>query len=286
MIAKPRPLKGNDSELSHKPMADFDLNAYFARIGYDGPVRVDFETLAGIQFAHTCSIPFEHIDVLDDRGISLEPDAIFDKLVTRRRGGYCFEQNNLLLSALRQIGFEVKPLAARVRLGAPRDYMPPRTHIFVKVVLDGEDWIVDSGIGGFSQTAPLRWIVDAEQETPHDRRRFVVEDGRYFHQVWNGEAWFDLCEFTGEESHPMDQAVGNWWTSTNPNARFRTGLAIGLARRDGTRYAILNDRFTHRRNTEILEQRQIESKADLLSVLKDKFGLVVPERTSFGQWPF
>lgn len=267
-------------------MPDFDLDAYFARIGYEGLVGVGYETLAGIQVAQTCSIPFEHIDVLDNRGVSLEPEAIFDKLVMRRRGGYCFEQNNLLRSALDAIGFETRILAARVRLGAPRDYRPPRTHIFVKVALDGEDWIVDSGIGGFSQTAPLRWVIDAEQSTPHDVRRFVFDESRYFHQVWNGESWFDLCEFTGEESFPMDQAVGNWWTSTSPSARFRTGFAVGLARPDGTRFSILNDRFTHRRGAEILEQRQIESKSELIALLSEKFSLSIPEETSFGDWPF
>ena len=93
-----------------------NLAAYFQRIGYRGRYQPDLTLLSALTAAHTHSIPFENLDVLLGRPISLEPDALFQKLVVQRRGGYCFEQNGLFLEVLRELGFQVVPLSARVRL--------------------------------------------------------------------------------------------------------------------------------------------------------------------------
>ncbi len=264
----------------------FQLAAYLDRIGVDSRSRVDLDTLTRIQLRHSCSIPFEHIDVLDGRGISLEVNDIAAKLVTARRGGYCFEQNGLLLAVLIEIGFVAKAIGARVRIQMPREAQARRTHMFVSVELDGEKWIVDAGFGGFSLTAPIRWELDIEQPTPHETRRVIFEEGRYFHQALIGDSWQDMCEFTGEEMPPVDQDLANWWTSTNPTSKFRNSLSVGMAVADGTRLAILNDRFTHRRGAEILEQRTIEDSVELREVLESRFRLQFGAPPSFGRWPF
>src|SRR3982750_4635329 len=115
-----------------------NLAAYFERIGYRGPDRPDLALLSALTDAHTRSIPFENLDVLLGRPISLAREALFQKLVVDRRGGYCFEQNGLFLEVLRELGFQVTPISARVRLQHPRDYIPPRTHVFLRVELGGE----------------------------------------------------------------------------------------------------------------------------------------------------
>src|SRR4051812_30275357 len=102
-----------------------DLDAYFSRIGLRGPRAATLETLDELTRAHSSAIPFENLDVLLGRPIDLRPEALFDKLVTRGRGGYCFEQNGLFLAVLEQLGFRVAPLSARVRLDRPRDFIPP-----------------------------------------------------------------------------------------------------------------------------------------------------------------
>src|ERR1700704_2407859 len=107
-----------------------DLDAYFARIGYTGPRTPTLEVLQAITAAHTRSIPFENLDVLMGVPIHLEVDALFQKLVHGRRGGYCFEQNGLLFHVLGELGFHAVLLSARVRLLRPRDFIPPRTHVF------------------------------------------------------------------------------------------------------------------------------------------------------------
>ena len=77
-----------------------DLPAYFARIGLHGERQPTLDLLRAIVHAHVSSIPFENLDVLLGRGISLDPTAVERKLVHDRRGGYCFEQNSLLLHVL------------------------------------------------------------------------------------------------------------------------------------------------------------------------------------------
>ena len=105
-----------------------DLDAYFARIGYDGPRTPTLETLRALHLLHPAAIAFEAIDVLLDRGIDLDPAAVDAKLITAGRGGYCYEQNGLFKRVLTALGFEVEGLIARVQWGAPAETPPrPRT---------------------------------------------------------------------------------------------------------------------------------------------------------------
>src|SRR5262249_47789047 len=154
-------------------------------------------------------IPFENLDVLLGLPIRLELDAIVDKLVHRRRGGYCFEHNTLLLHVLDQLGFAPRPYSARVRIGRTREYTPARPHLFVGVELEGRPWLVDVGVGALSPTCALRLDTSDPQSTPHETRRFVFEDGRWFHQALLGDTWTDVCEFTREEMPEIDRIVGN-----------------------------------------------------------------------------
>ena len=94
----------------------FPLDAYMARIGYSGPVKASDSVLEAVQRAQLATIPFENFDILLGRGVSLEAAALCQKLIHSRRGGYCFELNTLFLMALEAMGFEVRPLLARVPL--------------------------------------------------------------------------------------------------------------------------------------------------------------------------
>jgi N-hydroxyarylamine O-acetyltransferase len=267
-----------------------DLDAYFARIAYAGPRAPTVEVLHGIVAHHITAIPFENLDVLLGRGISLAPEAVERKLVTERRGGYCFEQNSFLLRVLTAMGYRATPLSARVRIGRPRDYTPPRTHLFLRVEIDGDAWLADVGVGGLSPTSALRFDTEAEQPTPHEPRRIVREDGRWFHQARLNDGWSDVCEFTMEEMPPIDREVANWFTSTSPAARFSRELMVARAGKDGARYTISNAEFTLRRGAEgVVDRRVITTPDELLSILAEYFGLVFPPETRFAvpgaTWP-
>ncbi len=264
-------------------MTDLDLDAYFARIGYRGTRTPSIEVLHALTAAHTQSIPFENLDVLLGCPIELDVPSLFRKLVTDRRGGYCFEQNGLFLHVLGEIGFDVKPLSARVRLLRPRDYLPPRTHVFLRVEIAGEVWLTDVGVGGASLTAAIRFDPEAgEQTTPHDTRRQVREGGVSFHQVRYGTEWNDVYEYTSEEMPLVDRTLANWYTSAHPTSHFRDRLVAARALPDGRRMALLNRELTIRERDGTPTTRPIRSADELLAVLDESFGLRFPPGTRFG----
>ena len=257
------------------------LSPYFERIGYQGPHEPTLDVLHAICAAHVKSIPFENLDVLLNRGIDLSPEAVEDKLIHRRRGGYCFEQNTLLLRVLLALGFHARPISARVRLMRPRDFTPPRTHVFLRVEIGGASYLADVGVGGLSPTCALRLIEDQEQPTPHELRRLVRHEGRWFHQALLGEEWNDVCEFTLEEMPEIDREVANWFTSTHPASHFRSRLMVARALDAGGRVTLLNRELTLRKpGPEVLTQA-LATDGELLHALAQHFGLVFPSDTRF-----
>jgi N-hydroxyarylamine O-acetyltransferase len=255
-----------------------DLDAYFARTGYAGSRAPTLATLNGLLRAHVQTIPFENLDVLLGKPIDLDPDALFRKLVLDRRGGYCFEQNTLLLAVLTELGFTVRPLSARVRWQRPRDYTPPRTHLLVRVELD-EPWLADVGVGAMSPTAALRLAEEGEQATPHEPRRLHREGNLLYHQVRFGDEWHDVCELTLEEMPLIDRVVANWYTSAHPQSHFRNRLLVARASETG-RVTLLNDTLSIRDARGHAEKQRVESRPHLLHLLEAHFGLALPPDTS------
>ena len=265
-----------------------DLDAYFARIGYRGSRDPSLATLHELTRAHVEAIPFENLDVLLGRGVDLDPAAIERKLVRDRRGGYCFEQNALLLTVLTALGFEARPLSARVRYQRPRDYTPTRTHLFVRVELD-EPWLADVGIGALSMASAIRLRLDEPQPTPHEIRRLTRHGAVLIHQVQFGDEWHDVYEFTLEEMPPIDREVANWYTSTHPASHFKSRLWVARALPDGERMTLLNRELRVRRRDGVADVHMIETPDELLTVLGERFGLMFPPGTRFPcdalDWP-
>jgi N-hydroxyarylamine O-acetyltransferase len=277
-----------DPALAPAPGPALDLDAYFARIGYRGPRTATLDALHGIAGAHVQAIPFENLDVLLGRPIDLELGALQRKLVRDRRGGYCFEQNALLLGVLTALGFAARPVSARVRMQRPRDVLPPRTHLFVQVELDGP-WLVDVGIGAMSMASAIRLVMDEPQPTPHEPRRLVRDGDRIVHQARVGDDWQDIYETTLEEMPPIDREVASWYTSTHPQSGFRNRLTVARALPDGRRITLRNRELTVRERDGRAEHRVIESPDELLAVLAEQFGLEFPPGTRFPcpalDWP-
>jgi N-hydroxyarylamine O-acetyltransferase len=207
---------------------------------------------------------------------------VFTKLVEQRRGGYCFEQNGLFLRVLSALGFQATPMAARVHMGQPRDFMPPRTHLFLRVVLeDGSVWLTDVGIGSMSLTAAIRFELDLEQPTPHEPRRLVRDGDRYFHQARLGDEWMDVYQFTGEVMPTIDQELGNWYTSAHPASHFRRDLMVARAADDGARVALLKTELKQRAKNGQAIVTPVQSPEHLLELLDVHFGVRLPPGTRF-----
>ncbi len=266
-----------------------DLSAYFARIGYDGPRAPTLETLRAIQRLHSQAIAFENLNPLLALPVRLDVEFLQQKLVRSRRGGYCFEHNGLLFHVLRALGFRVSGLAGRVVWNNPPDTIPPRSHMILRVELEEGTYLADVGFGS-SPTAPLRLAPDVAQETPHESFRLLKSDGLYTLQCNLKGQWTSFYMFDLQEQALVDYQVANHYVSTWPTSHFVTSLIAARATADG-RYGLRNNRLSiHRMNGES-EQRVLTSAAEISTVLKDLFGVVVPDQPAFAaklarlDWP-
>ena len=231
----------------------FDLDAYLARVRLAEKPASDVEGLAAVQRAHRLAIPFENLDVRLGRGIRIDGDSVFDKLVTARRGGYCFEQNRLFGDALAALGFAARPLLARVWLGASDT--PGRTHTLLLVTIDGQEWIADAGFGG-SYSPPMPLLDGATAEAPDGARFRLTTDRRGWVLLRDGAAaatdgrgdggagWTEQYSFTLEEVAPIDLVMANHWTATAPGTRFVDHVVVSIALPHG--FAALTDRAYRR----------------------------------------
>lgn len=246
-----------------------DLQAYFDRIGLTGTVAPDREGLLAVQRAHRLAIPFENLDIPLGRGISLDPQWVFDKLVTRRRGGYCFEQNQLFLRMLRHIGFEVRSLLARVWLMV--EDVPPLTHTFNLVTLGGEHWVADAGFGG-DFTPPMPLVAGRAVEVPGGILYRLIEDQRgWVLQRDGGTGWQDQYSFLLTPVELVDLEMANHWTCTRPGTRFTALRIVSRALPDGR--AGIIDRHLSVTQNRSTQEREITEPEEYRAALADIFGL-------------
>ena len=266
-----------------------NLDAYFARIGYTGPRTATAGALREIHLHHARAIPYENLDVLLGRAIRIDLAGIEEKLVRQKRGGYCFEQNNLLAAVLLALGFRVTRFMARVRWNLPADLPTPLTHVLLLV--EGEDgrFLADVGFGSMSLMAPLAFEFDREQTAAAIEPRRLIRRGEVVvHQARLGDTWGDVFVFAPDATPAIDCEVGNWFTSTHPQSRFKQNLTLARAG-DRCRLAILNREVTIRHADGRAERRELATPEELLDVLARSFDLHFPPGTRFGPpgspWP-
>jgi N-hydroxyarylamine O-acetyltransferase len=262
----------NESAL--KP--EFDLQAYFKRIGYSGIPSVTFETLCSLHFHHALAIAFENLNPLLGWPVPLDIESLQRKIVRDRRGGYCYEQNFLFRHALQAIGFEVTGLAARVVYNLPEDVVLPRTHMLIRIDLEGQAYIADVGFGGLTLTAPLHLEPDLEQSTPHEAFRLVREGHEVIEQAKIGDSWKSLYRFTLERQFFADYEMANYYVSCHPRSRFVNGLIAARAMPD-RRYALLNNELkVHYLNGQS-ERQVLTSVKEIREVLEGPLGINLPD---------
>ncbi len=251
-----------------------DVDAYCARIGYDGPQESTLATLRALQALHPAAIPFEAVDVLLDRGIDLSPAAVDAKLIGAGRGGYCFEHNGLFKRVLTAMGFHVEGLLARVRWMAPAGASPgPRTHMALRVTVDDVSWLVDVGFGACVPTAPLRMDITSPQPTQHETFRVIPFGHDIMVQARINERWQPMYQLSPEAQLEEDYEPANWYTSQHPSSHFRDTLMV--ARTTPTaRFTLRQGKFTVRRPGGHVEQSHLDA-AGIENVLRETFDLPV-----------
>jgi N-hydroxyarylamine O-acetyltransferase len=259
------------------PRSDFDLAAYFDRIGYGGPAEPTLETLSEIHRLHVAAIPFENLSPLMGDDVPLDLAALQAKLVRGGRGGYCFEHNLLLWAALKEMGFEAQGLGARVLWGAPADApLRQRSHMALLVGLPEGRFVADVGFGGMTMSAPLALHTLGPQPTPHEPFRLVEAPGESFDlQADVGGRWLPLYRFDLAVQLPVDYEPANWFVATHPSSPFPSHL-MGARAEPHRRLALLDTRFTVRERDRPAVERTLASLDELARVLTDEFGLALP----------
>jgi len=254
-----------------------DLDAYFARIGYQGRRDATLETLRAIHLLHPQTIPFENLDPLMHRPVPLDLDSLQQKLVLGFRGGYCYEQNTLLSHVLGRLGFRITSLAARVMWNNPEDHVSPRNHMLLRVTLEDGDYIADAGFGGLTQTGPLRLEADHVQVTPHGSYRLLADGDGFRLQARLHTQWKTLYRFDLTPQFPIDHEVANHFVATYPDSLFRKSLMLARVLPAG-RYALLNNRLTLYGAEGDAERLNVSSAAEFHDILKNLFGVALPDR--------
>lgn len=257
------------------------LANYLRRIAVAEAPKADLATLAIIMASHSRAIAFENFDVVQRKPISMAPADVERKLVDEGRGGYCWEQNQLLHMALEEIGFDVKPLMCRVRWGKADDSAEPNTtftHMALKVVTDEGPYLADVGFAGTNSMAPVALGVGAEpQALPEGTYQVVPSKHESFHvlELQIKGAWRPLYEWRDEKAPFVDMECSNFFSYAYPKARFTTQFFCTRIIGD-ERHHILNGDYVVRKGHGVestVTTTKVESKAQLLALIDEVFGV-------------
>ncbi|MEU4428003.1 arylamine N-acetyltransferase [Actinoplanes sp. NPDC024001] len=246
-----------------------DVNAYLDRIGMKPPQTADAAYLRELHRAHQIAVPFENLSIHLGERITLGEEELFDKIVRRRRGGFCYELNGLFAILLEQLGYRVRRVAVRV-FGGER-YGPPFDHLALVVTpADGDEpWLVDIGFGSHT-TYPLRFDDRQEQVDPAGRYRLadapegdveLFKDGQRVHLIERRAR--DLDEF-----RPTC-----WYQQTSPDSHFTRGDVCTRLDEDGR--ITISGRKLIRTGAGGRTETPLEGDEAVLRAYREHFGVVL-----------
>ena len=247
-----------------------DIQRYLERINYTGSTAPTLDTLRALHLAHMCAVPFENLDIPRGRRIELDEGRLFDKIVTRRRGGFCYELNGLFAMLLSSLGYEVDRLAARVPTadGSPGI---PFDHLTLRVRLD-VPWLADVGFGD-SFSEPLRIAEGLEQQQDGVEYRIVpVGPDRRLLRLADG-AWTPHYQFALEGYQLSDFAGGCQYHQTSPDSPFTRRRICSLAT-PGGRVTLSDMRLIVTQGKDRTE-RLLASNAEYAAALRDYFNIIL-----------
>ena len=256
-----------------------DTAAFLKRIHLDpAEIKPDLESLNKIAYNHHRYVPFDNLDVW---AYEIEPSLsvpdLFDKIVNRHRGGYCFEMNGHLEAELRSLGFECYSVEVRIMKG--RDYVPPCRHRALVVTIDGRKYFCDVGLGFIFYPQAVEFNAD----WCRFGYRVVCEDKlcRVLLKKENGEE--ELIRFVDEPKLPVDFINPNIACSLDPQSSFRTRLSMVIMTEEENRKNLVSDGNVHTATESvitlkdprgsIISQRTIDNKTELKQALLEEFGV-------------
>jgi N-hydroxyarylamine O-acetyltransferase len=259
-------------------MDETTLAAYLDRIDVPRPEVVDAATLRTLHRGHLVAVPFENLSIHLAEPISLAEDALLGKVVTARRGGFCYELNGAFARLLEALGARVRRVAARVygdgRPGPPFDHLA----LVVRPADGSGPWLADVGFGSHS-TYPLRYDERQDQHDPAGRFRLADTGDGDVDVFKNGEPQYRIER---RDRSLEDFGPTCWWQQTSPDSHFTQGTVCSRLTEDGGRIT-LSGRTLIQTVDGARSERELPGDDEVLAAYREHFGIVldrVPARES------
>ena len=250
------------------------VSEFYKRVGLpcDTEGELTLEFLEKLQLSSLYSIPYENIEQVSGRAVSLNPDDIYDKVIVCGRGGYCFELNALFERVLSEIGFVTERYLARFWRGEVG--VPIRRHRVTGVFLDGEQYIVDIGIGAVAPRFPLLLKAGVVQENFGESYRFEYEEefGWVLYELNHGE-WKRYFSFTTEKQFEDDFISPAYYCDKHPDSKFNKAYMIALKTEKG-RKTISDRTYKEFVGSELVRVEEDMSNGRLDEILFSEFGIM------------
>jgi N-hydroxyarylamine O-acetyltransferase len=251
-----------------------NIQAYQERINYHGPLAPSAETLRALQVAHLLAVPFENLSIHSGQPIVLNDHALFEKIVTRRRGGFCYELNGLFAALLRAMGFEVSMLSAGVA-DLAGGFGPDFAHMTLLVNLK-ERWLADVGFGDSFREPLLLDCRDEQVEGAGGERAYqIVPDNDHFilkQRDTTGE-WTDQYRFDLRPHSYADYVSLCHYQETSPESHFTKGRVCTRATPEGRITLSEMKSITTMHNGE-RKERLLTNEEEYASLLREEFGII------------
>ena len=252
-------------------MKDPEIAKYLSRIKLDD-CNSNLEGLINLQEHHMENIPFENLDIVVGRNIALDYSHLFEKVIIKKRGGYCFELNTLYAELLKSLGFSPKPVLGRVWLSNPKK-MPPRNHLAHLVDLEGRTYVTDVGFGGLITSIPLDINVSSPVNDKDGMVRVVpLLDYQFMIQRQTEKGWTNLYSFENVEISEEDIYISNYYMSTHPNSHFYQHKFVGRNTKEG-RIGLFNNKMLIRKGIKIVDGKRVEFGKDWKETIINEFSL-------------
>jgi N-hydroxyarylamine O-acetyltransferase len=247
-----------------------NIKAYLERISYHGSLAPTAETLRELQVAHLLAVPFENLSIHIKEPIVLEDEALFAKIVERRRGGFCYEANGLFAALLRELGFDVAMLSAGVA-NAEGSFGPDFDHMALMVSLE-QRWLVDVGFGD-SFLEPLL-LDDRGEQVDGECAYRILPDGAYLVLAQRDDSgeWKPQYRFTLQPHEYADFAEMCHYHQTSPQSHFTRARICSQATRDG-RLTLSEMRFITTSRNGGRQERLLTSQEERAGILREHFGI-------------
>lgn len=245
---------------------------YLERIGFAGEPEVSLDCLKKLVLGQLHHIPFEDLDVYHGhREPSLETEALFEKIITNKRGGYCFELNGLFVKLLTAVGFSCRSHMARVVWHYP--HLTPPSHQVNIVTLDGQDYFCDVGFGGPIPYCPLPISFEKEQVCSVTGRKYQFsKEGDWITiSVWFEDTFKPMLKVLDTPCDPVDFVPLNHFCAHSPIEPFIHKQMVWLAAPEGRR-SIDGDTLKIEKNGQTTETK-IQTEAQLREALEHWFGI-------------